>query len=296
MSRQVSLLRFSQYYGAGKGFAAANIDRERVTDETVIRELVQNALDASKGDEVEVTVRCENVKLRSIPHIPDYRKAFAKAKKYRAGKGGPPEKNAIERIEKRLKASEIKVLVCIDNGKGIDNEALRALYGEADTTKVDRGRGSVGVGHLTAFAASDLRYVLYAGRHTPDAFGEFTFGGQVILAVHREGDKQYDASGFIISDENDENLFIRQLTSAILRWRATSQTPRIKRGVRRRKERVKAEEEMRGEAEVKVEEEARREKEERGEERGVLGRGPEPSQPRPGAESLRGGVVREESE
>ncbi len=208
MSRPASQLRFSPYYGAGKGFAAANIDRERVTDETVIRELVQNALDASKGDEVEVTIRCENVKLRSIPHINDYRKAFAKAKKSRAGKGGPPEKNAIERIEKGLKASEVKVLTCIDNGKGIDNVALRALYGEADTTKVDTGRGSVGVGHLTAFAASDLRYVLYAGRHSPDMFGEFTFGGHVVLAVHREGSQQYDASGFIVSDNPDESLFI----------------------------------------------------------------------------------------
>ena len=52
----------------------------------------------------------------------------------------------------------------------------------------------MGLGHLTAFAASDLRYVLYAGR---DASGAETFGGHAILATSTSADGQRDAHGYI---------------------------------------------------------------------------------------------------
>ena len=78
--------------------------------------------------------------------------------------------------------------MCIDHGEGIDAKALQALYSQGRSTK-QSGRGSVGAGHLTAFAPSDLRYVLYAGKGRHGC----TFGGHAILATH--GDERGGGEG-----------------------------------------------------------------------------------------------------
>ena len=190
-------LEFPRNDGAEAGFASPHVDRESVTEEVVVRELLQNALDASLDTgPLVVEFRHESVCTEDLPLINQYTKTLIAARDHRSEKvDSPEERQAIDRIRNCLHSANrtTDVLACIDWGRGIDAEALRSLYNTGDTTK-RTGRGSVGLGHLTAFAASDLRYVLYAGR---DASGTETFGGHAILATSNTGELQRDAHGYI---------------------------------------------------------------------------------------------------
>ena len=198
-----SQLYFSEHNDPPAGFATPEVDREHTSPQDVIRELIQNSLDAA-GGRATVEFLYVDVRVDDIPGIDDYRTAFEAARSEWLARGqGPPGENAMERIGKALERSSVKCLVCVDDGSGISPKALRSLYGTGATTKQEGGRGSVGQGHLTAFAFSDLRYVLYAGRcKSPDGSLHDTFGGHTILATHRVGrndrQSQSSASGFIV--------------------------------------------------------------------------------------------------
>lgn len=190
-------LDFPHNNGGEAGFASPHVNRESVTEEVVVRELLQNALDASLSTgPVAVEFRHENIPTQELPLIKDYMAAFNAARKHREDKvDSPAERQAIDRIRGCLRSPNrtTRVLACVDRGRGIDTTALRSLYNTGDTTKAT-GRGSVGLGHLTAFAASDLRYVLYAGRNLD---GQETFGGHAILATSTSNGEQRDAHGYI---------------------------------------------------------------------------------------------------
>ena len=193
-------LVFPPHGGGGAGFASPHVDREKVTEEAIIRELLQNALDAATGNSsVHVIFRHERIPAAALPCKHDYEQSFNDALTYRQVQGSvdsPVERQAIDRIDSCLKAPTLSVLVCTDCGEGIGEKGLRSLYNTGDTTKRS-GRGSVGLGHLTAFAASDLRYVLYAGRHQS---GHVTFGGHAVLATSRGesgSGPQQDAHGYV---------------------------------------------------------------------------------------------------
>ncbi len=175
-------LSFSVVNDPTQGFTSNDADRDRTKDETVIRELIQNALDASDSDGGEpaiVSFKVICVEQNKLPHIGKYREAFRSARRLLEKDEPKTGKQAISRIAKQLRKTKIRSLVCIDHGAGIDAKALQALYSQGRSTK-QSGRGSVGAGHLTAFAPSDLRYVLYAGKGRHGC----TFGGHAILATH----------------------------------------------------------------------------------------------------------------
>ena len=145
---------------------------------------------------VRVEFLHQRIPTEELPLIKDYTAAFIAARKHRSDKvDSPAERQAIDRIRGCLQSASrtVAVLACIDRGRGINATALQSLYNTGDTTKRS-GRGSVGLGHLTAFAASDLRYVLYAGR---DTSRQETFGGHAILATSSSNGTQRDAHGYI---------------------------------------------------------------------------------------------------
>ena len=92
----------------------------------------------------------------------------------------------MERIGRSLEAERVTCLLCIDNGSGLRFGEYQRLLAEAMSAKVGEAAagklGSVGVGHLTALDASDMRYVLYGSRG-PDGL---LFGGQAMLASQRQ--------------------------------------------------------------------------------------------------------------
>ncbi|WP_419861455.1 hypothetical protein [Candidatus Palauibacter sp.] len=105
------------------------------------------------------------VALDEIPGIEDYQSHFSAAMAdRRESPQGPAEIEIIARIASVLARDRTQVLLCRDNGLGLTTSSMSRLLTEGNTDKADVGAGAFGVGHLTAFAASDLRYVLYAGR------------------------------------------------------------------------------------------------------------------------------------
>ena len=201
-------LEFGASSGAYVGFVATEADRESATEELVIRELIQNALDAAAG---KATVLFKEIVMPAgeLPCIDDYTAAFEAARQHRVSRPdaviSPNERQITDRIAEALQG-DVRVLVCADSGSGISADALRRLYNCGDTAK-NVGRGSVGVGHLIPFTVSDLRYVLYAGR---TASGETTFGGHAIVATHlrprrrrKPSNTQRDSHGYVRGSQED---------------------------------------------------------------------------------------------
>ena len=184
-----------------QGFTNTDANRDQVKDEIVIRELLQNALDSGTGTRA-VRFVLDEVAASRIFGLDRYREAFEHACRYLAEDEPPTGKQMIKRIQRALNRDSLRCLFCYDDGNGIAEAELRSLYGSGRSTKRAAGRGSVGHGHLTSFVPSDLRYVLYAGRHA-GANGDLseTFGGHAIVASHivtaGNGNTQRSADGFI---------------------------------------------------------------------------------------------------
>lgn len=154
--------------GQPQGFATLATTQWDGNPEHVVRELLQNSLDACvevSREPCEVSFTIREVALGSIPGIDQYREHFRAANAERKeSPRGPAEVEIICRIASVLARDRIQVLLCRDNGLGLNANSMSRLLTEGNTDKADAGAGAFGVGHLTAFAASDLRYVLYAGR------------------------------------------------------------------------------------------------------------------------------------
>lgn len=186
-------LEFAQT--APQGFAAMATIQWDGNPEPVIREIVQNALDAavkagSTCCQVDFSIR--EVPLENLPGIEAYRHHFRAAVRERQlGAQGAAEKEIISRIDRVLGQERARLLLCRDNGTGLSPASMKGLLTEGNTDKAERGAGSYGVGHLTAFAASDTRYVLYAALHRngTDAPTEIA-SGHAILASRTELDDQ----------------------------------------------------------------------------------------------------------
>lgn len=175
-------LVFREDSGPTQGFTNLHANRDQTKDDIVIRELLQNSLDAGKGPK-KVNFYAKNFLLDDIPFMREYQRAFEYSREHCEKDEPPTGKQIIQRIDSLLssKNGRLQCLICSDNGSGISSEDLRSLYSSGRSTKLSSGRGSVGHGHLTAFAPSDLRYVLYAGRRGD---GGNTFGGHALLATH----------------------------------------------------------------------------------------------------------------
>lgn len=174
--------------GQPQGFSTLATSQWQGNPEPVVRELLQNCLDAAVAAkrqcaEIEFTIR--DVPLDSIPGIDQYREHFEDAAQQRAqGKQGHAEVQVISQIKAALRAPEVTILSCQDNGIGLNHDRMARLLTEGDTDKRD-GAGAFGVGHLTAFAASTLRFVFYAGRYRDEDEISDVASAHAILASRR---------------------------------------------------------------------------------------------------------------
>ena len=171
---------------------------------TVIRELLQNSLDAGRETGRDVTiVRFETQKhnLDLIPGIKSYRSAFERAvnhqEKLSRGKLPDTATGIVEAMRECLESSECETLFVLDNGIGLDKERMKGLLADGLSIKSDSGTGAVGNGHLTVLPASDLRYVLYGGRTEN---GEIIGSGHAVLASHQQGNERKSKDGFYVKN------------------------------------------------------------------------------------------------
>lgn len=182
------------------GFTDPITSSSRNTPEPIIRELLQNCLDAAedtgsgadgKPNPAEIVFTIDHCKFSSIPGFREYERAFVSACRARKkGTQGDDEKRIIKRIENVLHKNPVKVLFCRDNGIGLNDERITDLLWSGNTTKEKGQAGAFGLGHLFAFQASDLRYVVYAGRcKNGGTTASEIASGHAILAAHPD-DKQ----------------------------------------------------------------------------------------------------------
>lgn len=170
------------------GFATNQTSlHSRGNAEPVIRELLQNCLDARRPDldSVDVVFTVDKVSIKDIPAWNDYIDAFeaARIQRRKYNQLSPNDVKICERIDNAKQDGKITVLFCRDNGIGIDENKMNRLLSEGNTNKSDAGAGSVGLGHLTAFTASDLRYIVYGGKTESGFIGS----GRAILAARMGG-------------------------------------------------------------------------------------------------------------
>ena len=191
--------------GSSAGFSAAGIAAfDDLRPAAVVRELVQNSLDAARSAGVPkaiVRFRLASVARDEIPGILAYEAAFRNAlDRQRDPKTGvlPGQAKLIaDRIEAALAEPRLDVLSVVDNGVGLDERRMNALLSDGVSAKEDRATGTYGNGHFTAVPASDLRYVLYGG---VTAGGRRIASGHAILASHYVSGEDHlrGADGFFI--------------------------------------------------------------------------------------------------
>lgn len=178
------------------GFTTNVTSRQAGEPDPVVRELLQNCLDAAVREadreyaEIHFTIGARS--LLDLPGYAAYVQAFEAAKNEVKRPATHDVLSAIRRIEQVLGKQEMNILFCRDNGVGLNPNRMSALLSEGQSDKARHGAGSYGLGHLTAYAASDLRYVLYAGRR-----GDYEIAsGHTILASHKRGQIRHSAHGF----------------------------------------------------------------------------------------------------
>lgn len=191
-------LRFTDF-SSPEGFASKSLATENTVEPgPMVRELIQNSLDAGHmagREQVKVCFSLEEVKIDDLPGIREYRKAFYAAKE--------THKNHLEnvraqisRIEKSLESRTVKILNVRDNGIGLNSETMNSLLGDGTTSKDAKAlAGSYGLGHFTAFPSSNLQFILYGGVMKDSTR---TASAHTILASHETEDGVKGKDGFLI--------------------------------------------------------------------------------------------------
>ena len=173
----------------------------------IVRELVQNSLDAAKEADVTPAIIRFRVRRTDTTEVPDFQghstalqKAWTYHTKESGGKLPEPAEEAVNRIKEGLegiKSGKAFLLSVTDNGIGLDSKRMHSLLGDGASTKEDNLTGAYGVGHLAPVALSDIRYMLYGGLTKE---GEKTACGWTILASHPGTRQLNDAEGYLIKD------------------------------------------------------------------------------------------------
>ena len=181
----------------------------------IIREILQNSLDAAKAAKREcarVRFSVEDVDVSVIPGIAEYKKALASVGEFCEKTGWPSQSRDIYKaINYRLAKDFLPVLFVSDNGMGLDSGNMEALLSDGLNKKSNRGAsGSHGNGHFTTFNLSDLRYLLYGG--VSEADGKLA-SGHAVLAAHQNGKEICGKDGYFVADVRKDLLHLFEFPS-----------------------------------------------------------------------------------
>ena len=193
------------------GFRASGLSAyNNVDPHTVVRELVQNALDAAieaKRDVVRLVFEIDEVDASQIPALAQYWEHLQCAiKTQRRKKNLAQSQSIVNAMQDTIFAGHVPVLWVLDNGIGLNPEDMENLLGDGQSGKADESTaGSYGNGHMTSFPASDLRYILYGGVHAQGR----TISGHAILASHMFKRRMCGEDGYLARKVRTDVLFGR---------------------------------------------------------------------------------------
>ena len=216
MARQTANLRDNavlQFPHSAKmsGFRSSGVSAyNNVDPHTVVRELVQNALDAAiqaNRDVVRVVFELEHIPTSTVPAMSEYVEHLDSAvATQRELSNIKQAQSIVEAMQASIESNTVPVLWALDNGVGLDDEGMEKLLGDGHSGKADESTaGSYGNGHMTSFPASDLRYVVYGGVHR----GGRTVSGHAILALHKLGGTVHGEDGYLVKEVRANDLFGR---------------------------------------------------------------------------------------
>jgi len=189
--------------GEAEGFTSKKLADKKSGYANPIRELLQNSLDASKeagNNKCEINIYIESIDKGAIPHMKDYECALKTAIEFQKSVGSY-NRNAeqiVNTIQQELKKDELKILMFVDNGKGMSPDVLNGLISERSVKSSEGSGGSFGVGHLSPYFLSSLRYVLYASKYKDKGVNKTLFSGAPILAGFEDDDAARGSVGRIL--------------------------------------------------------------------------------------------------
>lgn len=172
----------------------------------IVRELIQNSLDAAVEAREATAVVCFKatmIGLKDVPDITEYKKAFHSAVDDHTRMNDELSDAAqqvvvtIDEALRQLSGDGAYCLSVLDNGVGLNEKRMNALLGDGMGFKGAESAGSYGVGHFASIPASDLRYVLYGGVVET---GRRIASGVAVLAsrIGRRGEQPYAATGYLV--------------------------------------------------------------------------------------------------
>ncbi len=185
--------------GETEGFTSKKLADKKSGYANPIRELLQNSLDASKeagNEKCEINIYIDSIDKNIIPHIQDYEKYLNKAVKFQKNEGSynNNSEQIVKTIQRELTKDKLDILMFVDNGKGMSPKILNGLIGERSVKSEEGSGGSFGVGHLSSYFLSSLRYVLYASKYEEKTL----FSGVPILAGFEDEIAERGATGRIL--------------------------------------------------------------------------------------------------
>ena len=175
--------------GSTTGFTPAGIAGfSDLKPAAVVRELIQNSLDATREAHEKTAVvrfRLRRVAGAEIPGIQSYRSALDRAeatqRSLAKGQLAAQAASVVRTMRDALDQDSVDVLSVLDNGVGLDEDRMTALLSDGVSAKGSGATGTYGNGHSVVIPASDLRYILYGGL-TED--GTRIAAGHAVLATH----------------------------------------------------------------------------------------------------------------
>jgi len=196
--------------GETEGFTSKKLADKKKGYANPIRELLQNSLDASKesgNEKCEINIYIEDIKKSDIPHIGDYEDYLNQAVEFQKSVGSFSHnaKQTVDFMQKALNKDELEILMFVDNGTGISPTILNGLIGDRSVKSNESSGGSFGVGHLSSYFLSSLRYVLYASKYNDNGEIRSLFSGAPILAGFEDEDEIQRGSIGRILEKNPEN-------------------------------------------------------------------------------------------
>ena len=178
--------------GEMEGFTAMDLADKKEGFANPIRELLQNSLDSAREagrSPCEINVYIETIRKDQIPCIAQYEEALEKSIEtaQKRGNFNAISQQRVAAIKKALDENELPMLLFSDNGNGMPPERLDAILSDGVSIKSEEwSGGSFGVGHLSSYALSSLRYVLYATKYIDGDETKLLFTGSPILAGHED--------------------------------------------------------------------------------------------------------------
>jgi len=189
--------------GEMKGFTAIELANKSEGYANPIRELLQNSLDASREtgqEKCEVDIYIQTIDKSEIPHIDEYEEILRKATETHRSQNSlnANAQRVVGSIKNTLKKKKIEVLMFADNGTGMNPKKVDAILTGTSIHDDEQSGGSFGVGHLSSYSLSSLRYVLYATKYQNGGKTDSLFTGSPILAGHNDGANQRGNRGRIV--------------------------------------------------------------------------------------------------